>query len=119
MKYECKKIDYCPCTDCDERWTKEPDYSFGRLAAKMGFMKIKNGIEWQYKERIKNLPQDIRMEFFKLMTEGKNLGQAREAVNIGLGVAGQLILDQIEVYEVYSFKNPYTNKISHDSLKKI
>ena len=117
MKLEHKNIDYCPCSECDERWVKEPDYSMGKFAASRGFSKIKNGIKYQYKKRAENIPEDIKMEFFKLMSEGKNLGQAREAVGIGLGVASELISQRIELHKYYSFNNPYTGQTSYDSPK--
>ena len=117
MKYECKKIDYCPCIDCDERWVKVPDGSMGKIGLEHGFEKIKVGIEFQYKERIKNIPEDIKKEFFKLIREGKNLGQARILLGLGLGAIGQLVMDNIHEHRFLSYQDPYTKQEQFDNVK--
>ncbi len=79
--------------------------------------KIKVGIEFQYKERIENIPENIKREFFKLMREGKNLGQARILLNLGLGVIGQLVMENITEHRFLSYQDPYTKQEQFDNVK--
>ena len=115
-KYICKKIEYCPCADCDEVYVMVPDASFGRIGLDHGMKKVKGGVEYQYKKRVLNMPEDIKMELFKLLNEGKSIGECKGITNTGGGVVGEILLSNIHKREIYSFHNPYTKKVEYDSM---
>jgi len=67
--------------------------------------RVKDSVQDQHKTRIEYIPNYVKRAFYDQIDHGKTLGEAREFCNLGLGVAGQLILDAVVVTNHYC--NPF------------